>query len=149
MCKFCRILHFILKVYHNFDSYQNMLNILAFFFNIINYNFVLYVMHITPHLHVVKDCWKCKILINTLNLKKKLITYLLNFECFLNLGSRFLSSKFFYYQNYVITIVLYLVLCKINHIWHNTYSNSNVLLRNQNPKQFNEFLIWILELSCY
>jgi hypothetical protein len=26
-----------------------------FFFGIINYNFVLYVMHITPHLHVVKD----------------------------------------------------------------------------------------------
>jgi hypothetical protein len=44
-----------------------------------------------------------------------------------------LSFKFFYHQNYVITIVLYLVLCKIN-ILHNTYSSFNVLLKNQNPK---------------
>ncbi len=25
VCKFCQILHFILKIYHNFESYQNML----------------------------------------------------------------------------------------------------------------------------
>jgi hypothetical protein len=52
----------------------------------------------------------------------------------LNLGSSLLSSKFFYHQIYVITIILYLVLCKINYIWHNTYSNSNVFSKNQNPK---------------
>jgi hypothetical protein len=44
-----------------------MLTILGFFFYIINYNFVLYVMHITPHLHKVKDFWKFKILKNILN----------------------------------------------------------------------------------
>ncbi len=32
MCKFCQILHFILKIYHNFESYQNMLTILGFCF---------------------------------------------------------------------------------------------------------------------
>jgi hypothetical protein len=49
-------MHFILKIYHNFESYQNMLITLGFFFlGIIKYNYVLYVMHITPHLHVVKD----------------------------------------------------------------------------------------------
>jgi hypothetical protein len=35
------------------------------FFGIIKYNFFLYGMHITPHLHVVKDSWKFKILKNT------------------------------------------------------------------------------------
>jgi hypothetical protein len=35
-----------------------MLIILDFCFYIIKYNFVLDVMHITPHLHVVKDFWK-------------------------------------------------------------------------------------------
>jgi hypothetical protein len=29
-CKFCQILHFILKIYHNFESYQNMLTTLVF-----------------------------------------------------------------------------------------------------------------------
>ncbi len=32
VCKFCRILYFILKAYHNFESYKNMLVILGFFF---------------------------------------------------------------------------------------------------------------------
>jgi hypothetical protein len=67
VCKFYQILYFILKIYHNFESYWNMLTILGFFFYIINYNFVLYVMHITPHLHKVKDFWKFKILKNILN----------------------------------------------------------------------------------
>ncbi len=62
------------------------------------------------------------------------IPYLLNCEWFLNLGSRLLSPKFLYHQNYVITLVVYLVLCKINHIWCNTYPSSNILLKNQNPK---------------
>jgi hypothetical protein len=34
--------------YHNFESYKNMLTILSFIFCIISYNFVLYVMYITP-----------------------------------------------------------------------------------------------------
>ncbi len=133
-CKFYQILHFILKFYHNFESYQNMLITCVFFLGIINYNFVLYFMHITPHLHVVKDFWNFKKLKNTLNFYKFLIPYLLNCKCFLNSGSRLLSSKIFYHQNYVITIVLYLVLYKINHIWHNTYSSSNVLFKKPKPK---------------
>jgi hypothetical protein len=99
--KFCQILHFILKFYHNFESYQNILIILGFYFLVIKkYNFVLYVMHITPHLHMVKNSWKFKIFKNILNIEFFKIPYLLNCECFLNLGSRLLSSKFFYHQNY-------------------------------------------------
>ncbi len=61
---FFHILHFILKNYHNFESYQSMLTTLGCFFNIIIYNFIFYVMHITPHLHMVKDSWKFRILKN-------------------------------------------------------------------------------------
>jgi len=57
MCKFCHILYFILKIYHNFESYQNVLITLGFFFLYHKHNFILYVMHITPHLHMVKDSW--------------------------------------------------------------------------------------------
>ncbi len=32
---FCQILHFILQIYHNFESYQNMLTTLGFFFKIL------------------------------------------------------------------------------------------------------------------
>jgi hypothetical protein len=32
MCKFCQIFCFILKTYHNFESYQNMLTTLGFCF---------------------------------------------------------------------------------------------------------------------
>jgi len=32
MCKFYQILRFILKIYHNFESYQNMLITLGFCF---------------------------------------------------------------------------------------------------------------------
>jgi hypothetical protein len=31
VCKFCQIMHFILKIYHNFELYQNMLTTLCFF----------------------------------------------------------------------------------------------------------------------
>jgi len=44
-----------------------MLTTLGFFLGIIKYKFFLYVMHITPHLHVVKDFWNLKILKNILN----------------------------------------------------------------------------------
>ncbi len=63
-CVILLILHFI------FESYQNMLTSLRFFLGIIKSNFVLYVMHITPHLHVVRDFWKSKNLKNTLNFSK-------------------------------------------------------------------------------
>jgi hypothetical protein len=36
----------------------------------INYNFVLDVMYITPHLHVVKDSWEFKIKFNKILIKK-------------------------------------------------------------------------------
>ncbi len=86
-------------------------------------------MHITPHLHVVNDFWKFWKIHWIFK-----IPYLLNCECVLNLGTRLLSSIFFYHQNYVITIVLYLVHCKINHSWCVAYTSSNVLFKNQNPK---------------
>jgi hypothetical protein len=54
VCTFCQILCFVLKIYHNFESYQNMLITLGFFLYH-KLNFVLYIMHITPHLHVAKD----------------------------------------------------------------------------------------------
>jgi hypothetical protein len=44
-----------------------MLTTLGFVSCIINYNFVLYFMHITRRLHVVKDFWNFKILKYTLN----------------------------------------------------------------------------------
>jgi hypothetical protein len=46
-------------------SYQNILIILGFCF--INYNFVLYVMYITPHLHVINDFRKFEVLKHTLS----------------------------------------------------------------------------------
>jgi len=54
VCKFCQILHFILKIYHNFESYQKLLTILAFFFLYDKLQPFFYFMHITPHLHMVK-----------------------------------------------------------------------------------------------
>jgi hypothetical protein len=66
----------------------------------------------------------------------------------LNLGSRLLSSKFFYHQNYIVTIVLDLVLCKINDIWHITYSNSNIIFKNQNSK-FNLMKFWFEFLNFH
>jgi hypothetical protein len=40
------------------------------FYNIISYNFVLYFMYITTHLHVIKDFWNFKILRNILKFYK-------------------------------------------------------------------------------
>ncbi len=134
LCKFCQILHFILRIYHNIESYQNMLTTLAFCF-LYHKIQLCFVCH--AH-YTLLTCGKrfLKILNaeNTLNFQNFKILYLLNCEWFLNLGNTFLSSKFFDDQNYVITIVFYLVFCKINHIWCNTYSSLNVLSKNQNPK---------------
>jgi len=58
MYRFYQI-HFILKNYHNFKLY-----FICLFCCIINYNFALDVMYITPHLHTVKDSWKFLILFN-------------------------------------------------------------------------------------
>jgi len=111
VCKFCHILHFILKFYHNFESYQNMLTTLGscFLYHKMQLCFVCHA-HYTPF-----TCGKG--LLKILKFLKcfENFPYLLNCECFLNLGSRLLSSKFFYHQNYIITIVFYLVLYKINH----------------------------------
>jgi hypothetical protein len=47
-------------------------------------------MDIAPYLHVVKNFWNFKILKTILNFEKNLYPYLLNCECFMNLGSRLL-----------------------------------------------------------
>ncbi len=57
MHKFCQILCFILKICHNFKSYQNMLTISGFIFYIISYKFSLNNIYIASHLHVKKDSW--------------------------------------------------------------------------------------------
>jgi hypothetical protein len=45
--KFCQILCFVLKICHNFKSYENMLTLSSFFKNIISYNFLkkTYILH--------------------------------------------------------------------------------------------------------
>jgi len=55
--KYCEILCFILKICHNFKSYQNMLTFSSLISYIINYNFYLNNIYITSHLHVEKDSW--------------------------------------------------------------------------------------------
>ncbi len=96
---------FILKSYHNFESYQNMLIILGFC--VLYHYFVLFLVchaHCTPF-----TCGK--------GLLKKIyfqIPYLLNCECSLNVGSRLLSSRFFTI-NFFLKNIPYLVLGKINH----------------------------------
>ncbi len=49
VCTFCQILCFSLKNYHNFESYQNMLNILhfSFLYHKLQLCFIYYV-HYTP-----------------------------------------------------------------------------------------------------
>jgi hypothetical protein len=49
MYTFYQILHFILKNYLNFKLYENMLIILF------SHIYILDVMYITPHLHMIKD----------------------------------------------------------------------------------------------
>jgi hypothetical protein len=73
-------------------------------------------MHITPHLHVVKDSWKSKKLKNILNFKflKSHIFEIVSVFWSWVVGCYHLKKN--YHQNYVITIVFYLVFCKINHI---------------------------------
>jgi hypothetical protein len=53
--KFCYILCFILKICHNFKSYQNMLTLSSLIFNIISYKFFFNNIYIASHLHVEKD----------------------------------------------------------------------------------------------
>ncbi len=52
----------------------------------------------------------------------------------MNLNSRLLSLKKHYHQNYVITIVLYLVLCKMNHNPTQHLFKFKHLFLNQNLK---------------
>jgi hypothetical protein len=46
---------FILKICHNFKSYQNVLTLSSLNFYVISYNFSLNNIYITSHLHVEKD----------------------------------------------------------------------------------------------
>jgi hypothetical protein len=55
--KFCQILCFILKIYHNFKSYQNMLTLSSLIFYVISYKFFLNNIYIASHLHIKKDSW--------------------------------------------------------------------------------------------
>ncbi len=115
VCKFYQILHFILKIYHNFESYQYMLTTLGFCFL---YHKLTTLFCMSWTLHPIYMWWRTLENLKFLKyfeFQKFKIPYLLNCECFLNLGNRLLSSLFFYHQNYDIAIVLYLILCKINH----------------------------------
>ncbi len=55
--KFCQILCFVLKICHNFKSYQNMLTLSSLIFYVISYKFSLNNIYIPLHLHVKKDSW--------------------------------------------------------------------------------------------
>jgi hypothetical protein len=63
MCKFFDILCFVLKIYHDFESYQNMLITLGFCFlyHKLQLCFI-WAMYIILHLHVVKNFWNFEIL---------------------------------------------------------------------------------------
>jgi len=52
-----QILCFVLKICHNFKSYQTMLTFSNLIFYIIRYNFSLSNIYIVSHLHVTKDLW--------------------------------------------------------------------------------------------
>jgi hypothetical protein len=52
---FCQILCFVLKICHNFKSYQKMLTLPKFFLNVISYKFLINNIYIVSHLHVEKD----------------------------------------------------------------------------------------------
>ncbi len=119
MCRFCQFFHFILKIYHNFRSYQNMLTILSFYFlyHKLQRYFVCHA-HYSPFT-CGKEIFLKLIFKNILDFVFKflkiIIPYFFNCECFLNVGSRLLSSKFSYHQNYFVKIMFYLILGKINH----------------------------------
>ncbi len=52
---FCQILCFVLKFFHNFKSYQNLLTLSSLIFYVITYKFSLNNIYIPSHLHVKKD----------------------------------------------------------------------------------------------
>ncbi len=72
MYRLYQILCFVLKKYLNFKLYKKMLIIYCFILFFINKIFVLDVMYITPHLHVVKDSWNFKFLFNRFKISKNL-----------------------------------------------------------------------------
>jgi len=53
--RFFQILCFILKICHNFKSYQNMLTFSSLIFYVIGYKFSSNNIYIASHLHVEKD----------------------------------------------------------------------------------------------
>jgi hypothetical protein len=61
---------------------------------------------------------------------------------FLKLGNKLLSFRFFYHQNYVIAIVFYLVLCKVNHnLMQQLIKFKHPFLKPKPKIYFDEFLI--------
>jgi len=86
-----------------FESYQNMPTFQGFcFLYHINYNFVLYVMHITLHLHVIKDFSKFSNLKNT---SKYL--WISNFHIFLIVSVFWIWVVGYYHVNFfTIKIIL-------------------------------------------
>jgi hypothetical protein len=52
-----QILCFVLKICHNFKSYQTMLTFSNLVFCIIRYNFSLSNIYIVSHLHAINDLW--------------------------------------------------------------------------------------------
>ncbi len=119
----------ILKIYHNFESYQNMLITLDFFFlyHKLPFCFVSYAHYtlFTCGKGLLK-IWKFE---KYFKLLKISIPYLWNCECFLNVCNRLLLPTIFYHQNYIITIILYLVLCKINYNLMQHLFNKHLILK--------------------
>jgi signal transduction histidine kinase len=85
--RFYQILHFVLKNYLNFKLYEDMLILFYDFFScLIKYNFALYFVYITPHLHVIKDFWNFKILFNRFLVFKKFKFHKFQIEFFFEYG---------------------------------------------------------------
>jgi len=90
MCIFCQILHFIFKINHNFESYQNMLSTLGFCF--LYHKLQLFLVshaHFTPFTYG-KGFLKKYQFEKYFEFKKNQIQDILNCECFSNLGRRLL-----------------------------------------------------------
>jgi len=96
-------------------------------------------MYIITHLYVVKDSWSSKILKKFWNILW--IFKVLKFHIFKNM-SVFLMwlicsyHLYFFNESKNIIWVNLIVLCKIDSIWHNKCTFSNILNQNQNLKLY-------------
>jgi hypothetical protein len=136
MCEFCQILCFILKIYHNIESYQNMKLItlgFCFLYHKLQDFFVCHA-HYTPFTCGKTRLLKFEIFEKYFKLKKKLIPYFLNCDYFLNVGNRLLSflkhlpSKSCYYNSPLPSPL------KINHYLMQQLLNFKHLLLKPKPK---------------